>query len=248
MNKFIKNILFFLIVFLFLNNYSSKKIENFSKKCSKENQKVYINGKTNYISCDDSISNKKIHDFKKLFYDDYHNFKWESGKTIKWDLVYDFINIPYTNERVKVYNLKKNTIHNKVIKLIEKAFKLWDNELTSINFERSKGMGNNADLTIGFHKNLPGNNKGYWNAKWGNNLIAKKATIRIEESIINTDFRESFFLTLMLHEIGNVLGLGDISPSNKFKSIQEDPFPEDFSGDKLWNFDVGMIKQLYNEK
>ncbi len=51
-----------------------------------------------------------------------------------------------------------------------------------------------------------------------------------------------------MHEIGNVLGLGDISPRQDIRSIQEDPFQEDFVGSSLWEFDVRMIKQLYDGK
>ena len=66
----------------------------------------------------------------------------------------------------------------------------------------------------------------------------------------------NFIFIILFYVIGSIpfalilpklLGLGDISPRQDIKSIQEDPFPEIFVGSSLWEFDVQMIKQLYGE-
>ena len=85
-------------------------------------------------------------------------------------------------------------------------------------------------------------NVGFWESTWNENNEITYATIIIENSLGGT-----VFLTTILHEIGNVLGLGDISPRQDIRSIQEDPFQENFVGSSLWEFDVQMIKQLYDE-
>ena len=76
---------------------------------------------------------------------------------------------------------------------------------------------------------------------------ALKTPADFKGKIIENSLGGTVFLTTILHEIGNVLGLGDISPRQDIRSIQEDPFQEDFVGSSLWEFDVQMIKQLYDE-
>ncbi|MDC1071562.1 hypothetical protein OAQ50_04805, partial [Acidimicrobiia bacterium] len=87
-----------------------------------------------------------------------------------------------------------------------------------------------------------GRNVGFWESTVNENNEITYATIIIENTLGGT-----VFLTTILHEIGNVLGLGDISPRQDIRSIQEDPFQENFVGSSLWEFDVQMIKQLYDE-
>ena len=47
------------------------------------------------------------------------------------------------------------------------------------------------------------------------------------------------------HGIGNILGLGDLPDTNQYMSVQEDPFPQMFNGNQLWDFDQQMIDILY---
>ena len=118
---------------------------------------------------------------------------------------------------------------------------MWDDALDSINFKQSQNP-DNADITIGIIDDIPGRNYGYWGSAWDENNEITYSTIIIEKNLTG-----ALYLTTILHEIGNVLGLGDISPRQDIKSIQEDPFPEIFVGSSLWEFDVQMIKQLYGE-
>ena len=78
-------------------------------------------------------------------------------------------------------------------------------------------------------------------------LQSSKLEKPLKNIIIEDNLGGATFLTTIMHEIGNVLGLGDISPRQDIRSIQEDPFQEDFVGSSLWEFDVQMIKQIYDE-
>jgi len=137
------------------------------------------------------------------------------------------------------YSVIKPSINR--INYTKKAFQVWGDAVNSINFKQSENS-DNADITIGIVDNVPGRNVGFWESTVNENNEITYATIIIENSLGGT-----VFLTTILHEIGNVLGLGDISPRQDIRSIQEDPFQENFVGSSLWEFDVQMIKQLYDE-
>ena len=59
------------------------------------------------------------------------------------------------------------------------------------------------------------------------------------------DLNNGWLLTTAMHEIGNILGLGDLPESSQYKSVQEDPFPEYFIGNQLWDYDADLIGQIY---
>ena len=87
----------------------------------------------------------------------------------------------------------------------------------------------------------------HYNKQPSDTTVNENNEITYATIIIRNSLGGTVFLTTILHEIGNVLGLGDISPRQDIRSIQEDPFQEDFVGSSLWEFDVQMIKQLYDE-
>ena len=180
------------------------------------------------------------YDFRELFYTDYYGVKWsENGKntTIHWMAISNQMNIPGENHGpVQVI-----PVSNEVQNLYIDAFKLWDDALDTVEIEKTE-TDSEADISIGIVADLPFGADGQWNAVWSNNIFSE-ATIRIHSDILS----EPHFLTTILHEIGNVLGLGDIKPNNAIRSVQEDPFPEIFNSKSLWRDDVAMIKQLYAE-
>ena len=179
------------------------------------------------------------YNFNTLFYDDYYDgVKWAaSGEnvTVTWSYVSDTIILPWGGEEISV-----NVPDNETIAFYKQAFKLWDNALTTLTFQQTSN-GNGADVAVGIVDNLP-NADGWWNSTWNSGII-NNSSIRLDKDILATPN----LLTTLLHEIGNVLGLGDIQPSSTIRSVQEDPFPEDFTGSSLWPDDVAMIKQLYEE-
>ena len=174
-------------------------------------------------------------DLDTLFFEDYYAVKWNQ-ETITWNFAEEQIVTAYEE---KEYSVIKPTQQR--ITYTTNAFQLWDDALDSINFKQSQNP-DNADITIGIIDDIPGRNYGYWGSVWDENNEITYSTIIIEKNLTG-----ALYLTTILHEIGNVLGLGDISPRQDIKSIQEDPFPEIFVGSSLWEFDVQMIKQLYDE-
>ena len=52
---------------------------------------------------------------------------------------------------------------------------------------------------------------------------------------------------IALHEIGNVLGLGDIKPNGSINSIMESPTDQNnYVESGLSDFDISMINTIYN--
>ena len=180
------------------------------------------------------------YDFRELFYTDYYGVKWsENGKntTIHWMAISNQMSIPGENYGpVKVI-----PVSNEVQNLYQDAFELWDDALDTVEIEKTETE-SEANISIGIVAELPFGAYGQWNAVWNNNIFSD-ATIRIHSDILS----EPHFFTTILHEIGNVLGLGDIKPNSTTRSVQEDPFPEFFNSKALWPDDVAMIKQVYAE-
>ena len=176
-----------------------------------------------------------IIDFDKLFFEDYFAVRWNK-ENITWRFAEEQLTTAYSE---KEYSLIKPSESS--ITYTKKAFQVWDDAVNSINFKQSENS-DNADITIGIVDNIPGRNFGFWESVWNENNEITYSTIIIEDNLGGATF-----LTTIMHEIGNVLGLGDISPRQDIRSIQEDPFQEDFVGSSLWAFDVQMIKQLYGE-
>jgi len=183
----------------------------------------------------------KKYDFRTLFYDDYYpGTIWAlpgQSKEISWTIESQVIN----DESVE---RNFNSQEKEWAKL---AISSWDERLDTISFRQISGA--NADLAIGYvalisAANQPGAT-GYWNAWWTNN-IRNRATIKLKVSSAFLQTREGFIHALQ-HEIGNVLGLGDIKPSDDFESTQEDPWQKPFGITPLGDFDSGMIRQLYGE-
>jgi len=180
-------------------------------------------------------------DFGQIFYDDYYQAKWrvvpsQTPRSISWSTTEERLVLPL-GETVETFQ-GVSQYEN----MLNQAFELWDQALDSISFVRTNA-GNAADVTVALtYIDGPGGDYGYWNSKWDNSRHISKATIRLEPG----DF-ENNALTTALHEIGNILGLGDIHPSASIRSVQEDPFPESFQGTELWVDDITMVKQLYGE-
>ena len=177
------------------------------------------------------------YDFEELFYDDFYNKKWtEDGetKTIMWsvaDYYLEFSDQLYsTTARASDY-----------LEEIRQAISLWDEQIESISFKETN-LGNRADLTFGITSiDGPGGIYGQWYSYWYGDVITDSA-IRIDTDMVSSPLFEA----LLLHEIGNILGLGDIRKTNSIKSVQEEPI-ETFTSDQLYPDDIAMIKQLYGE-
>ena len=193
-----------------------------------------------------SYNNKDLSFFTEKFYDDFYNVKWNDEKTII-TITYSFPSDSLRNDDTSLSTnlIRGFTASEKVI--LEEAISLWDNELDTIEFKYVDDD-KLADLTFGLTY-VDGygisSNYAYWESFWNDSGIITHAIIRFEPE--DLDFIS--LKQIALHEIGNVLGLGDITPSSEFQSVMEDPQqPGDYSDNFiLSNFDKSMIKTYYNE-
>ena len=180
----------------------------------------------------------KQYNFDELFSDDYFRLKWThaESRVIYWRAETNILEViadqPYLVDALSISDETKFQY--------DKAFKLWDEHLDLLEFEETYDP-DKTDIAIAVVAELPKSSFGMWSATFEDNLF-QKATIQIKEDILD----QAHFLTVLLHEIGNVIGLGDIPPSSDIRSVQEDPFPEIFSGDALWSDDAAMVNQLYS--
>lgn len=87
---------------------------------------------------------------------------------------------------------------------------------------------------------------GFWTS-WASNGLRNKATIKLKSSKSEWFTQKHHFIHTVQHELGNVLGLGDITPTTAFDSVLEDPWQPPYGRSKLSSTDISLIKQLYAE-
>jgi hypothetical protein len=184
------------------------------------------------------------YDFSSLFYEDYYpGERWANpgeSKTITWTDSATTI-----NNEVAVRNFSAAEQ-----KWIQDAIQSWDEVLTNISFQKVEPEANPA-LTIGLTLLASGipnqaNATGYWNAWLTSGNIRNRATIRIKETAPFLKTQNQFTHALQ-HELGNILGLGDIRPTTEIESAQEDPWQQPYGAVPLSDFDISIVRQLYGE-
>lgn len=177
-----------------------------------------------------------------IFYSDFFDHRWTTAgdpRTVTWSTVNGVLVLPF-GDRVTT----AAPVGSLELDIFQSAFDLWDEALRSVDFVYDADAGNDADVTLAITPlDGSGGNWGFWNAVWGDDLVTDRATIRFDVE----DARNGWLLTTALHEVGNILGLGDIRPSGGLMSVQEDPFPQRFNRDTLWQDDVDLIRGLYGE-
>lgn len=181
-------------------------------------------------------------DLSTVFYDDYY-----AGT--KWSRAGEKVVITWTLKSPLIYNesiTREPTEAEAAI--IRQGISSWDQQLESVEFQEISS--DPASMTIGWVSMTSGISQagalGYWNAWWNGDLIRNRATIKLRDnSLISRD--ASALLLAVQHEVGNVLGLGDIAPTDGFNSVQEDPWPDLSPRAVLSDFDVRMIRTLYGE-
>ena len=181
-------------------------------------------------------------DLSTVFYDDYYpGTKWARAG----------------EKAIITWTIKSQTVFNESITrepteaeaaTIRQGISSWDLQLETVEFQES--VNDAALLTIGWVPMSSGISQagalGYWNAWWDGDRIRNRATIKLRDnSLISRD--ASALLFAVQHEVGNVLGLGDIVPTSAFDSVQEDPWPDLSPRAVLSDFDVRMIRTLYSE-
>ena len=192
------------------------------------------------VSSNETTSDEDI-DFDEIFYEEYFNVKW-MWDVVNWDIATDEIITAYNQEVFPVIYIDEDS---KEYQTITKAFQLWNDALLNTNSyitleKGDPGIPNVQEITIGIVDDIP-DERGLFEIRWNDTGQILKASIMIQKDL------GEYFLTAVLHEIGNVLGLGDIRTRGDLQSIMEDPYDEIFNDDKLWEFDIKMINQLYGD-
>ncbi len=181
-------------------------------------------------------------DLSTAFYDDFY-----PGS--KWARAGEKAIITWTLKSPLIYNESTTREPTEAeAATIRQGISSWDLQLETVEFQES--VSDAALLTIGWVPMSSGITQagalGYWNAWWSGSLIRNKATIKLRDnSLISRDV--AALLLAVQHEVGNVLGLGDIVPTSAFDSVQEDPWPDLSPRAVLSEFDVRMIRTLYSE-
>lgn len=180
------------------------------------------------------------YDFANLFYDDYYpGVKWDNSsgvRVIRWSpvasgvLAGDMVARPFDAAELDV---------------VRSAFASFDATLDTIAFQEVPPE--QAEITIGWVSLSVGGVAAYWTASRSTALVRYRAQIRLGASSNIFVGKPGVLRHGVQHELGNVLGLGDIQPNPSFDSVQEDPWQAPYGPLTLSNFDRGMIRQLYGE-
>jgi hypothetical protein len=175
--------------------------------------------------------------YNNLFFDDFSDVRWENNIGQE---AYTFGFATPENKHLwtdfELQNVREFT--NSEQSIVINAMSDWGEALPEVNFIQSDD-GNRPDLFFCFGSLDFANSDGQWNYAYNSDHIVTRALIRFDVSDTSYDLRE-----VTLHEIGNILGLGDIRPSSSFVSIMEDPIPN-YPSNVLTDFDISMINTIY---
>jgi len=184
-----------------------------------------------------------IYDFPNLFSSEYYpGTKWKTTSSIR--------NITWSANAPVIFDEPVvRSFTPQELTWIEAAFQSWDDALETVTFIEVPSS-SNPEIIIGFvaftsAPNQP-NAFSYWDGWWSDSW-RDKATIKLSVDQTSWFTAKNKFIHAIQHEVGNVLGLGDITPSAKFTSTQEDEWQPPFGNIPLSNFDIGMVRQLYGE-
>jgi hypothetical protein len=184
-------------------------------------------------------------DFQSLFFEDFYpsQSKWDNSsgnRIILWSATHTTI---LGSPVIKQFSEIE-------MQWIRSAFQSWDDASGTLKFTEASNP-SEAEISVGYVDFSPSliqqNIDAYWNYFTDQSNFRNKATVKIgihEESWLANKNR---FIHVLQHEIGNVLGLGDIRPSAEIVSVQEDTWQEPYGNIPLSDFDTGMIRQLYGE-
>jgi len=189
------------------------------------------------------IKGCQVFNFKELFIADYSTGStWRDGSVdleITWsasmDHIYDeAVSRPFTQRELG---------------WIRTAVQSWDKALATLSF-REVAPAESPQITIGFvtlkSSESQSNAMAYWNT-WVANGVRHRATIKLKASAAQWFSKKNQFTHTVQHELGNILGLGDLQPNSTFASALEDPWQPPYGKPNLSSLDVAMIRQLYGE-
>jgi hypothetical protein len=183
-----------------------------------------------------------FYNFQSLFFEEYYGTKWDNtngNRNITWSANASVI---HDESVTRGFTLEE-------LEWIRSGFQSWDDALDSVKFTETPQSAQ-AEIVIGYvtltsAANQPGAT-GYWNAWWNNNW-RYRATIKLKDGNTSWFSVKNQFIHAVQHELGNVLGLGDIKPTKDIASTQEDSWQPPYGPIPLSDYDTGMIRQLYGE-
>jgi hypothetical protein len=181
------------------------------------------------------------YDLASLFFEDYYGTVWTApgtSRNLRWT---PFATTVHTEAVTRPFSEAE-------LSLVRESFAAWDAALDSISFTEVTGDAP-AEITIGW---TPVADQGtsadaYWNGWWGGDRIRTRGTIRLRASSAFLSAGGAAFKHGVMHELGNVLGLGDIRPRDDIESTQEDPWQQPYGPAALSAFDRAVIRQMYGE-
>ena len=196
-----------------------------------------------FTSTEASAEECPIYNFQSLFNHDYY-------PGTKWDNRSGFREITWSSSATVIFDENiARSFTTEELTWIKVAFQSWDDALETMKFIETP-YSSEVEIIIGYValNSSPNyeNATGYWNAWWIDNW-RNKATIKLRVSETWWFTVKNQFIHAVQHEIGNVLGLGNILPSGDFTSRLEDTWQPPFGNIPLSNFDIGMVRQLYGE-
>lgn len=173
---------------------------------------------------------------KKLFFEDYYeNSLWQTTnetRQIRWSFAKDYI---YNHKITKQMTEEEKS-------WTREAFNSIDAALNSFEFVETS---HSPDIVIGYTELV--NVAGFWSTSVsGQHRVF--GSIRLRDNLDWWFKDRKQFIKVVQHELGNLMGAGDIRKSDKIDSIFEDPIEGPFKDIELSDFDVKLLKQLYKER
>ena len=123
---------------------------------------------------------------------------------------------------------------------LREAISSWDMALDTISFREESSKF--ADIEIGL---TAIQNSGYWTVKQFDGFRSS-GSIQISTSTKLTSQRGGF-IEVAQSELGNLLGLGDITIKTDYDSVMKDPDIAPFGSVPLADMDIDMMRQFYGE-
>ena len=183
------------------------------------------------------------YDFKEIFFADFSTgSKWDNSQGVRI--------ITWSAEAMTIYDEDSvRPFTETETGWIRSAFKSWDDALNTVSF-LEVASSQTPEVVIGFVGLKPSNVQltamGFWNT-WVENGKRYKATIKLKVADKKWFAVKSQFIHTVQHELGNVLGLGDLKPSKSFVSVLEDPWQPPYGKANLSTTDTALIQQMYGE-
>jgi hypothetical protein len=182
-----------------------------------------------------------VYNFDEIFNEDYFGKRWGRGKepfTISWTVnTFSISGDPTTRQ-----------LNQTELGWIRLAMESWDKHLSSFQLVESDNP--NSNIRIGLVSQITSTQilgpAAYFTANSTPSGQRIRATIALNATFKQYRHKD-FFIHAIQHEMGNILGLGDILPSHAFSSVQEDPWSAPIGPIPLSDWDIGMMRQVYGE-